>query len=530
MDSQLDEKPSALADLELLVEVSQLLTFTDLDNVLNRVIKLASDALGGTRTSLFLHDDQGIDWNHIFTARGLSGDESVKVVSRVMDEGFAGWVYRQQRGDIIQDTLQDERWIIFPGDTLVVRSVLGVPFVDEGRVIATATFVHPEPHHFTPYHLRLMTIIANQATIAIRNARLFHTITQQQRQLELVLQSMADVLLVLDEEGRIILTNRAALQLASVNTEADLIRKRLHDLARTDSVFDPVVDVIETADVREAWIFEARSELGQRDYRITMSRWRDEAQGKGGFVVVLHDITTLRDLYRFKDEMLRVASHDLRSPLSLISGYADMIIMDTTDADSPFHEYVGIIKKCVEKMGNLIDDLLRVERIRTSPLELREQVDIESLVKVVMVNTRFSAQAKNHKLISEIDLPRSPRINADAVLIRQAMENLINNAIKYSERGGKITIRAYVEGQKYHFSVHDTGIGIAPEHLPFVFEAFFRVHPSTAEKGSGLGLSLVKTVIDRHHGEVWVKSQLGKGSQFGFWLPLTQPDESEPQE
>ena len=523
MDSQLDEK---LADLELLVEVSQLLTLTDLDGVLNRVIKLASDALGGTRTSLFLHDDQGIDWKHIFTASGLSADESVKVVTRVMDEGFAGWVYRHQRGDIIQDTQQDERWIIFPGDTLVVRSVLGVPFVDEGRVIATATFVHPEPHHFTPYHLRLMTIIANQATIAIRNARLFHTVTQQQRQLELVLHAMGDVLLVLDEQGRVMLTNRAALQLASVNTQADLIRKRIHDLARTDAVFDPVVKVLDTADVdRDTWIFEARSELGQRDYRITMSRWRDETRDQGGFVVVLHDITTLRDLYRFKDEMLRVASHDLRSPLSLISGYADMIQMDTPDPESPFHEYVSIIKKCVERMGNLIDDLLRVERIRTSPLELHEQVDIEALVKIVLVNTRPFSQTKNHKLLSELDLPKSPRLNADPVLIRQAMENLINNAIKYTDRGGKIVVRAYVEGQKFHFSVHDTGVGIAPEDLHYVFEAFFRVHPTTAEKGSGLGLSLVKTVIDRHHGEVWVKSQPDKGSQFGFWLPLIQPED-----
>jgi signal transduction histidine kinase len=176
-------------------------------------------------------------------------------------------------------------------------------------------------------------------------------------------------------------------------------------------------------------------------------------------------------------------------------------------------------------MGTLIDDLLRVERIRTSPLELHEQVDIEALVKIVLVNTRYSAQTKNHKMASELDLPKSPRLNADPVLIRQAMENLINNAIKYSDKGGKITVRAYVEGPKFHFSVADTGIGIASEHLPFVFEPFFRVNASAPEKGSGLGLSLVKTVIERHHGEVWVKSQSGKGSQFGFWLPLVQPED-----
>lgn len=146
-----------------------------------------------------------------------------------------------------------------------------------------------------------MTIIANQATIAIRNARLFNTITQQQRQLQLVLQSMSDVLLVLDEAGAIILTNRAALHLASVNHESDLIGKRLQDIARTDAVFQPILVALEQVEPeREVWTFDARSEIGQRDYRVVMSRWADAAMEQSGYVIVMHDITTLQDLYRFK--------------------------------------------------------------------------------------------------------------------------------------------------------------------------------------------------------------------------------------
>jgi signal transduction histidine kinase len=520
---RLDEKQPNLADLELLAEISQLLTLVDLDSVLQRVIGLASRAVGATRASLFLHHHHQVDWEHIFTARNLSADESVQVVTRVLDEGFAGWVYRHKRGDIILDTATDERWLIFPGDTLPVRSALCVPFVDGDHVVAVVTLSHPEPQHFTPYHLRLITIIANQATIAIRNAQLFHEVSMQRRQLQIVLQALQDVLLVLDANGNILLANAAALVLMNVTDETSLMGRALAEYIPQDALFEPIAEVISQVPTRQQWLFEARSERRQADYQVMMSLWADDERGVSGYVVVIHDITMLQDLHRFKDEMLRIASHDLRSPLALVAGYADMIAMDTPDPASPFHEYVGIIKKSVERMGNLIDDLLRVERIRTSPLELHEQTDLEALVKVVLVNMRLLAQTKNHELTAEILLDKAPRVVADPVLVRQAMENLIANAIKYTPANGKIHVRAYIEDGKFQYTVQDTGIGISKEHLPYIFEAFYRVTTGAMpEKGSGLGLSLVRNVVQRHGGEVSVKSRPNKGSKFSFWLPLTR--------
>jgi signal transduction histidine kinase len=522
---QLENGLPALEDVELLVEVSQLLTLADLDVVMQKVIGLASRAVGATRASLFLHNNHQVDWDHIFTARNLSADESVKVVTRVMDAGFAGWVYRNRRGDIITDTHSDERWLVFPDDTLVVRSALCVPLLDGTDVIAVITLIHPEPHHFTDHHLRLMTIIANQATIALRNARLFNTVIAQRRQLQIVLQAMADVLLVLDENGRILLCNPPALALLNASTENDVYGVDLNTIANRDSVFDPVTEII-TAGIAKNhhWHFETRSETRRTDYQVQMTVWSDQEDKRRGYVVVMHDITTLHDLARFKDEMLRVASHDLRSPLALVAGYADIIAMDTPDPNSPFHGYIKIIKQSVERMGGLIDDLLRVERVRTSPLELHEQTDLEALVKVVMVNMRPSAAAKKLELTADIQLENAPRIIADPVLIRQSMENLINNAIKYTPSGGKIHVLAYVESGKFQYVVQDTGIGISKEHLPYLFESFYRVREAqvNVEKGSGLGLSLVRNVIHRHQGDVWVKSRVNKGSKFGFWLPLEQ--------
>lgn len=513
-------------DLELLTEVSRLLNETDFDTVLKKIIGLAARAVGATEASLFMHDSGRVDWEHVFTMRNLRGDESVKVISRVLDEGFAGWVYRHQQGDIIGDTLEDPRWIVFDDDTVVARSVLCVPFISEEQVVAVVTLVHDQPHHFTPYHLRLLTIIANQATIAIRNARLFAHLTQQRRQLETILQSIGDALIVVDAEARVVLVNDAALRLLNQPDTERVLGTDLHHLMEEDVVFAPILAILDDQpdDSRTQWSFFTQSHRANTDYQGTMTRWVEPMMGIVGHVIVLHDVTELQDLSRFKDEMLRVASHDLRSPLALITGYADMVLLDTPDKESPVIEYVDIIKHSVERMGSLIEDLLRVERVRSNPLELQTALDPETLVKQVLVNMRLPADARQQKLQSRVQLTGAPNIVADTVLLRQAMENLVGNAIKYTPSQGKITVAAWFDEQRFYFSVQDTGIGIASEHQGRVFESFYRV-PSLAqmEKGSGLGLSLVQNVIQRHGGEVWLESEVGVGSEFGFWLPLARP-------
>jgi signal transduction histidine kinase len=166
--------------------------------------------------------------------------------------------------------------------------------------------------------------------------------------------------------------------------------------------------------------------------------------------------------------------------------------------------------------------MLRVEQIRNSPLELHEQIDPQKLIKVVMVNARPAADQKKIHFEANLRLSNTLRLVADPVLIRQAMENLVNNAIKYTSANGEIIIRANENDQRFNFIVEDNGIGIPAESIPFLFESFYRVRDEQvrAVEGSGLGLSLVRDVIERHGGQVWVESEYQKGSQFGFWLPL----------
>ncbi len=312
-------------DLNVLVEASQLLTVVDLDEVLHKVIALVSRSVGAQKTSLFLHEDERVAWEHIVTMRNLSPDQSIKVVSKVLDEGFAGWVLHHKKGDIIYDTEEDDRWIVFPDDPIKTRSAMCVPFIVNDEVIASITLVHDEPNHFRPYHLRLMEIVANQTSVAIRNAQLFNHLREQRRQLHAVLQSMRDNLIVLDRDKTIVMVNEAALSLFDVSHQGEVVGLPLEHFVMVDNVFQPIIEMFNGGlGDTQRWNFETRSEKRNIDYQVRMSLW-DADEELLGYVIVMNDITKLHDLSRFKDEMLRVASHDLRGPLALVSGYADMV-------------------------------------------------------------------------------------------------------------------------------------------------------------------------------------------------------------
>ncbi|MEL7235350.1 MAG: GAF domain-containing protein, partial [Chloroflexota bacterium] len=304
-------------DLEFLVEVSQLLTLRDVAEVMDQVMQLTASAVGAMKASLFLHNGANVNWKYVFTVRKLEGADSVRVVSTVLDEGLAGWVVRKKQAAIVTDTETDERWHIFPDDKLVVRSAMCVPLMLDDEVIAVLTLVHPEPDHFNDYHLRLMTIIANQASVAIRNAQLFQSLQEQQDQLQAVLQSVPDVMLVLNEKDDIIHVNEGAASIIGAEHLAEARGMPLTYYAAQFDILDAVRESLDSrADDMAEINFEMRSMDLETDFAVTISGWEHRNTDRHGHVVLIHNITTLRNLYRFKDEMLRIVSHDLRSPLS----------------------------------------------------------------------------------------------------------------------------------------------------------------------------------------------------------------------
>jgi len=519
-----EEQQPTFEDLELLVEVSKLLTLHDLEEVMQDVMSLAAKAVGASKASLFLYDGSSVNWDHIFTSRNLEQAESIRVVSQVLDKGLAGWVIHNRTGAIVSDTESDDRWHVFPDDELTVRSAMCAPLVYNKTVIAVLTLVHPEPGVFTSYHLRLLTLVANQATVAIQNTQLFKRLIEKQHQLEAVLQSVPDVLMVLNESGEFITLNEGACQLLEINNNAYLNGHTFAEYSDQMDVLQKVQQTLSDLDTdKETTGFEVHSFDTERDYVVQISHWEDNTSQSGGVVVIMHDVTTLRDLFRFKDEMLRIVSHDLRSPLAIIAGYVDMMQYDI-EPTNPSHEYIGAINRSIKRMNDLLEDLLQVRQIDEKGLRLDADVAMIDLVHPVIQSAMMLAQQKNQTVVREVQIDETLIGTVDTTLVRQAMENLVSNAVKYTEEGGQITLRAFEEDNALHFEVEDNGIGIPEESIPYLFESFYRVNPNsnTTISGAGLGLSLVKSIAERHQGQILVQSEEGVGSVFKLIIPLRQ--------
>lgn len=237
----------------------------------------------------------------------------------------------------------------------------------------------------------------------------------------------------------------------------------------------------------------------------------------------------LSELEEMKTFMLRLASHELRSPMTLIAGYTDLLYEQLqqhfTDEEQLYYHY---IQKAIENLINVTNNILVLERMHSSNNELpipRNIVYLEDLGHKVVMDHNGEAHLKDIKLIGDIPL-QSMRVYGDEIEISRAMSNLVGNAIKYTPKGGTVTIKLSGDDTNALFEVIDTGYGIPADKIDSVFQAFTRISTTETKKieGSGLGLYLVKKIIEWHHGSVDVKSVYKKGSTFSFSLPLAPPD------
>lgn len=245
----------------------------------------------------------------------------------------------------------------------------------------------------------------------------------------------------------------------------------------------------------------------------------------GSTTVALNKATlfaNVQQLEQVKSEMIRMASHDLRTPLSRIV-FSTAIMEMENDPGAEQNEFLTTIKEAAQQMHELLEDMLNLERIESPEANQMEPLDATALIEKVCGHFRQHAHLNDQEFVVEI--PATPiSVVGSALQLQQAYSNFISNALKYTPKGGRVTVRAAVEGRQLKFEVEDTGYGIPPERQVKIFNRFYRAHaPGTeAIPGTGLGLSLVKTVIERHGGEVWFRSQLNVGSVFGCWIPLAE--------
>jgi len=353
-------------------------------------------------------------------------------------------------------------------------------------------------------------------------SRLLRTAELTRQRLGAILASVPDPVLVTDQEDRLILANPAAKHALGVQLGAS-----------EELPADHVISQPELRALLQAPESDNRSaELVMPDGKVYYATASAIIAGGRpvGRVCVLRDVTHFKELDALKSDFVSSVSHDLRSPLTLIRGYATMLEM-VGGLNEQQLGYVGKIVMGVESMSHMVTNLLDLGRIDAGVGLLVETTVVKDIVKAVMEPLQMIADQKNVGLaqVSAPDLPEA--IDADRALLQQAVYNLVENAIKYTPEHGTVTLWVKTAPQGLQFEVQDTGIGIAPADLPRLFEKYFRgsQREARAQRGSGLGLAIVRSIAELHGGKVWVESELGQGSTFFMFIPASPLDASKPE-
>jgi signal transduction histidine kinase len=238
-----------------------------------------------------------------------------------------------------------------------------------------------------------------------------------------------------------------------------------------------------------------------------------------GMLLTIHDVTGEREVERLKSELLSTAAHELNTPLAAIIGYSELMLSGQANSLETQRESLVYIHQKAWALSKIVDDLLDVGRIEAGqeiPIN-REEIDIIEVIRQVLYHVQH--MTSQHHLVA--NLPEPPVIlPIDRLKIEQVLENLLSNAIKYSPSGGDIRITGAMAPNGFHLSIADGGIGMTPEQAARIFDKFYRADSSTtAVRGTGLGLTIVRHIIDGHGGSIWVESELQRGSTFHIVLP-----------
>jgi two-component system phosphate regulon sensor histidine kinase PhoR len=331
--------------------------------------------------------------------------------------------------------------------------------------------------------------------------------------LSAVLDTMADGVLVVDPDGVVVLMNRSAADLLAVKAAAMGSRfaqtVRDHDLQR----------LVSAAHERKAVTQSEVALLPSRRVVSAMATPLSEGSTQG-VLLTLHDRTETRRLEETRKEFVTNASHELRSPLASIKAMVETLEGGASADPSVASDYLGRVHREVDRMTALVTDLLELSRLESGQLRLQQRtLDPKALVEETLSRVQERARAAEITLESAVSKDTPPVLGDEQRLV-QALFNLVDNALKYTLKSGRVTVAARVEGKFINFSVTDNGTGIAPEDLPHIFERFYKADRARRDGGTGLGLAIVKHTAQVHGGGVSIDSRLGVGTTVAFTVPL----------
>ena len=356
---------------------------------------------------------------------------------------------------------------------------------------------------------------------AARLDRTIRTLTEERNLSSAILASMVEGVAVVNASERLLFANQGFAEILGLDVPPQS-GSALLEVVRQTELIEAVRQVLKGEPRVQAEIVTGT--LRQHFFAVTVASVR--AADTSGAVIVLHDITGLRRLERVRRDFVANVSHEFRTPLTAIQGFAETLLAGALDDPQNRIRFLEIILEHSRRLARLTEDLLKLSKMDADRLELEiRRLSVSQFVESCIETAQRPAKEKDLNL--SVKLPeRLPDIAADRPRLTEVLQNLLDNAIQYTPSGGQIRVSAAANGNEVTFTVSDTGIGIPRSDQPRIFERFYRVDVARSREvgGTGLGLAIAKHLVEAQGGRIWVESEVGRGSQFHFAVPVFEPE------
>jgi PAS domain S-box-containing protein len=528
-----DERTRRINDLSQLHQASLALTSSlDLRQVLVRIVNAAHQLTGADTIALNLYHAS----SDMFLPGATAGIELPgSSTEGIRPHGMTRRALQQHRSILVGDTHKEpdvNKRLVAVG----VRSMILVPVISHDQVLGVLNAYSQRTFKFTDADVQLVSALGNQAAAAIENARLFQDVAQVRDRLSAILNSSREGILMFDMAGRVVLVNPAVEKLLGIQRE--MVEGRLLteilgsglDIA-TQLGYSPPAILAALDQLRQSQHPEETQDIYQlarpapRFVERSGIAVRDTSSKTAGWMIVLRDVTEERELQHMRNDLTSMIIHDLRSPLSAI--YSGLLLLreihPASRTDLTVQDTFTIAERSCLKLIELVNSLLDIGKLEAGRMELLQQpTDLSKLVGSVLDGLAPLAQEQGIKFECRIGEPWS--VSVDEEKIGRVLTNLVDNAIKFTPPDGQVTIMAEPEpGEvgRIRCGVRDTGTGIPAEYHERIFERFTQGPGKVnRRRGTGLGLTFCRLMVEAHGGRIWVESESGQGSTFYFTLPL----------
>jgi two-component system, OmpR family, phosphate regulon sensor histidine kinase PhoR len=499
-----------MSELETLLKLGQTINSSlTIDDVLTSVVTAAVELTGAEEGQLLLMDEET---SELYMRAGRNFEENFARTFRLpIRDSIAGQVVHSgQTISFCQDSPSKIK------TAYLVYALIYVPLRIGDQVIGVLGVDNRQNKRpFSQHHELLMSVLADYAGIAIKNAQFFEQTEQERQKLDATLSNIQDGVILLDSERKILLINPAARKVFGLGL-SDLTGQPVTNVISNDDFFEMLNSIRENPLQHHEMTFD--------DGRVFNTQYVPIPEV--GSVITFEEITHLKMLDRLKSDFIHTISHDLRSPLTAIMGYVELLgrVGPLNDQQKLF---VGHVQNSAQNITILINDLLDLGRIEAGFDTRKDEVGFDKIVQYTLDNVNQQIVEKAQTLSVVID-KNLPPLRGNPIRLRQLADNLIVNAVKYTPHGGSLTVNIRHDNDQVIFEVIDTGLGIPLADQPHIFEKFYRASntPKNAP-GTGLGLAIVRSIVESHDGRIWLESAVGQGSKFVVVLPVYKRDDDE---